>query len=250
MTELYETTRRTWEDIWDDANVEIELEALEYTRSKEVLDTYVPYLPDGEIIVEAGCGLSAAVIHLRRLGLNVHGLDYAVNALQAGRKYDPTLPLHAGDVHALPYADASVAGYLSFGVLEHFEHGMGPALAEAARVLRPGGVLVLTIPYPSVVWRLIQWRRKQQGLSRLTNDDFYESTYTHLQLKHEAEEAGFEVVALKPTSHAFTLWGLGSIFRGSGYYETSVLADRVGRLLRILAPWSFNFTTLLIGRKK
>ena len=55
------------------------------------------------------------------------------------RAYDPALKLQTGDVHALPYGDKSVHGYLSFGVLEHFEHGVGPALREANRVLASGG---------------------------------------------------------------------------------------------------------------
>ncbi len=77
------------------------------------------------------------------------GLDYAENALRVSKDYDPSLVLATGDVHALPYADNTFGGYLSFGVLEHFEAGMAQPLAEAYRVLKPGGILVLTIPYPN-----------------------------------------------------------------------------------------------------
>ncbi|NWG18438.1 MAG: hypothetical protein HXY41_17580, partial [Chloroflexi bacterium] len=52
-----------------------------------------------------------------------------------------------------------------------------------------------------------------------------------------------------PTSHAFTLWGLGGPFRGRGYYQTSALADALGGVLRVVLPWAFNFSTLLIARK-
>lgn len=250
MTELYNSTRTTWEDIWDDATVEVELQALEYERARETVAAFTPYLkPDG-LILEAGCGLSAQVIALRQQGLRVIGLDYAVNALQKGLAYDPTLELHAGDVHALPYASSSLDGYLSFGVLEHFSHGMGPALLEAARVLKPGGILVLTIPYPNVIWRLSQLRRRLAGKSALNNDDFYESTYTQHQLAAEATAAGFEVLDVVPTSHAFTLWGLGRPFQAEGYYHTSALADNLGRVLSRVAPWAFNFTTLLIGARR
>ncbi|GAB4571976.1 MAG: hypothetical protein Kow0077_10090 [Anaerolineae bacterium] len=249
MTDLYDSTRHTWENIWDEASVEVELQALDYDRAREVIDTYTRYLKRDGLILEAGCGLSAAVINLRQRGFRVIGLDYAVNALQKGRDYDPTLELHAGDVHALPYASGSLDGYLSFGVLEHFEHGMGPALQEAARVLKPGGILVLTIPYPNIVWRLSQWRRKMQGRSTLTNDAFYESTYTQHDLIREATAAGFEVLEVQPTSIDFTLWGLGGPFRAQGYYRTTPLAERVASVLKRIAPWPFNFSTLLIGRR-
>ncbi len=250
MTDLYDATRQSWEAIWDEASVEVELQALKYPRAQETLAAYTRHLPRDGVILEAGCGLGAVVIELRARGFEVIGLDYAINALYKARAHTPDLSLQAGDVHALPYADNSLAAYLSFGVLEHFEHGMGPALREAARVLRPGGVLVLTIPYPNVVHRLIRWRRQQQGRSLLTDDAFYESTYTQHDLIREAQAAGFEIVEVRPTSHDFTLWGLGRPFRAQGYYRTTPLARWLGRVLRLLAPWPFNFSTLLIGRKK
>jgi SAM-dependent methyltransferase len=250
MTDLYDSTREVWENIWGDASVEVELESVRYARSLETIAAYSRYLSRDGVILEAGCGLSAVVLYLRQQGFRVIGMDYAVNALQKGRAYDPALPLQAGDVHALPYASGSLAGYRSFGVLEHFEQGMGPALQEAARVLRPGGILVLTIPYPNIVWRLSQLRRRLQGQGRLNHDEFFESTYTQRDLAREAEAAGFEVVEALPTSHAFTLWGLGGPFRLQGYYRTSPLAEWLGRVLRVVAPWPFNFTTLLIGRRR
>ncbi len=246
---MYDSTRKAWEDIWDQATVEVELQALTYARSREVMDAYTRYLPRDGVILEAGCGLSTVVMVLRQRGYRVIGMDYAVNALQKARQSDPSLILQAGDVHALPYATGSLAGYLSFGVLEHFEHGMQPALREACRVLRPGGILVLTIPYPNLIWRLVQWRRRVQGQSKLTQDDFYESTYTQHDLVRETQAAGFEVLEVVPTAHDFTLWGLGSPFRAPGYYRTSPFAERMGRLLKRVAPWPFNFSTMVIGRR-
>lgn len=249
MGNLYDKTRQSWEDIWQNASVEIELEVLDQKRTAETLGVFPQYLSREGIILEAGCGLATVIMKLCDMGFNVIGLDYAARALHTARAYDPALRLQAGDVHALPYRDGSLHGYLSFGVLEHFEHGIGPALREANRVLAPGGVIVLTIPYPNVVHRLVHWRRRLAGQSQLTDEEFYESTYTQHQLKAGLEDTGFEVLLVRPTSHSFTLWGLGGPFRGRGYYRTSRLADALGGVLRVIAPWPFNFTTLLIGRK-
>ena len=104
MTEMYQSTRQAWQAIWDEASVEVELAELKYARSQELLNGYLPYLPADGPILEAGCGLCATLITLRRQGLNVIGLDYALNALQKGRAYQSDLALQGGDVHALPYA--------------------------------------------------------------------------------------------------------------------------------------------------
>ncbi len=248
-SDRYDSTRRAWEDIWDTASVDVELEAVEYVRSQETIRLYQPFLPTDAPILEAGSGLSAVVITLRKMGYRVFGMDYAVNALHTSHAYDATLPLLAGDVHHLPFADNSLGAYLSFGVLEHFEHGMGAALAESYRVLRRGGVLVLTIPYPNVVNRLVAWRRKAQGISTLTDDDFYESTYTRDRLVGEVKRAGYRIERVAPTSHSYTLWGLGGVFRAPGYYKTSALAEMIGGALRVTLPWAFNFTTLVVAKK-
>lgn len=245
----YDSTRAAWEQIWDNASIEAELRSARYPRSLATIAAYLPYLPTDAPVLEAGSGLSAIVLTLRQMGYHVIGMDYAINALEESRRYEPGLALFGGDVHALPCADNSIGAYLSFGVLEHFEHGMGPALREAYRVLAPGGVLVLTIPYPNIVQRLIAWRRRWRGESTLAHDDFYESTYTRTALLSAVTQAGFSVEKAMPTSHAFTLWGLGGVFRGEGYYETSQLADRLGAALGVLLPWAFNFSTLVIGRK-
>jgi SAM-dependent methyltransferase len=245
----YESTRQAWESIWDSASVERELETVNSARARQTFAEFVPYLPTDAPILEAGSGLSAAVITLRQQGYPVIGMDYAVNALRISHAYDSSLALLAGDVHALPYASDSLGAYLSFGVLEHFEHGMGPALGEAYRVLRPGGVLVLTIPYPNVVHRLVAWRRKLRGGSLLTDDTFYESTYTRAALCGQVEAAGFSIEKAVPTTHSFTLWGLGGPFRAPGYYQTSALAEGLGKVVKALLPWPFNYMTLVVARK-
>jgi SAM-dependent methyltransferase len=248
-SQRYESTRHAWEAIWDSASVERELETVRSSRAQQTFAAFTPYLPRNALILEAGSGLSAAVITLRQQGYHIIGMDYAVNALRISHQYDSTLPLLAGDVHALPFAENSLGAYLSFGVLEHFEHGMGPAMAEAYRVLQPGGILVLTIPYPNVVHQFVEWRRARRRENRLNDDAFYESTYNRQQLCTEAERAGFAVIKAVPTTHSYTLWGLGGPFRAPGYYRTSLLAEALGHILRVILPWPFNFSTLLIGRK-
>ncbi len=245
---LYRSTQAAWQAIWDEASVEQELETLTYART-DYMAVFQRYLPRDAMILEAGSGLGIMVIHLRRQGFNVVGLDYVEAAARKARAYDPSLSLAVGDVHALPHADGSLGAYLSFGVLEHFPQGPLPALREANRVLRAGGVLVLTVPYPNVVHRVVRLRRRLRGQVERADEHFYESAYTRRQLEDAARQAGFEVILSQPTGHSFTWWGLGGPFRSAGYYRTSRLAEWLGRLTRAALPWAFNFSTLLIARK-
>lgn len=248
--DLYGRTRQSWEDIWQqESSMEDEIAVLNEPRTRDQFDVFPRYLAKDGLILEAGSGLGATMLLLREQGFRMIGCDYAEQALRQCHAYDATLPLAGADVHALPYRAGSLAGYLSFGVFEHFPHGMLPALRECHRVLRPGGILVLTIPYPNVVNRLVRWRRQIGGQSLLTKDGFYESTYTRRALEDALRTTGFEVVLAQPTSHAFTLWGLGGVFRAPGYYRTTALADKLGGLLRRVLPWAFNYSTLIIGRK-
>lgn len=248
--DLYASTRRSWEAIWEEeSSIADEIAVLKEPRTRDQFDVFPRYLPKDGPILEAGSGLGATLLLLREQGFRMIGCDYAQRALHQCRAYDPTLPLAAADVHALPYRSGSLAGYLSFGVFEHFAQGMLPALRETYRVLRPGGILVLTIPYPNVIHRLVRWRRRAGGQSVLNKDEFYESTYTRRALEDALRTTGFEVVLSKPTSHSFTLWGLGGPFRAPGYYKTSALAERLGGMLRAVLPWAFNYSTMIIGRK-
>ncbi len=245
----YKKTRDAWRDIWlGEADFEAELATLEYPRAQETLAYYTPLLPHGKPILEAGCGLGHLVHYLRGRGHDVIGLDYVPGALEIGLGHDPDMPLVAGDVHYLPFPDETFGAYLSFGVLEHFEHGPVPALQEAYRVLAPGGLLVLTIPYPNFVERLYELRRKLLPRPDL-RAEYFETTYTHSQVADFVRQAGFEIEQQVPISHSYVWYGLGGPFRAEGYYANSRLADVMGNLSKALAPWFTCAASLTLARK-
>jgi SAM-dependent methyltransferase len=96
-------------------------------------------------ILDAGCGTGGDALFLRRYG-QVIGLDYADAAVHLGAERLPG-QIARGSVLGLPFADASFDLVTSFDVLYH--RGVpdeAPALAEARRVLGPGGRLLLRLP--------------------------------------------------------------------------------------------------------
>jgi SAM-dependent methyltransferase len=74
-------------------------------------------------------------------------VDLFEREVEAWRRIDPALALEVQDATSLPYDDGTFDNIACISVLEHIGHATGAdaaALAEAFRVLKPGGVLHLT----------------------------------------------------------------------------------------------------------
>ena len=118
-------------------------------------------------VVDAGCGLQP---YRHMLGPDV--TEY----VGVDRRGDFTAPDVEGDALDLPLPDASFDGAMSTQVLEHVTDP-GRALRELARVLRPGGRLVLTCPGT--------WPHHEAPY------DF--TRFTRYGLEHLLREAGFVI---------------------------------------------------------
>ncbi len=248
----YDETRQAWRDIWAKTDFDRELQTLNYRRAHQTFNLFLPYLDRATAVLEAGCGMGQVVYHLRQQGYHVIGVDYAPEAIKPTLARFPDLPLYVGDVHQLPFPSNSFGGYLSFGVVEHFEQGPQAALAEAYRVLCPGGVLVLTVPHPNFVEgfrnlanRVLPSRLEQIG----PRAEYYERTYHHDELFALTAAAGFHVRRIVPYSHSYTFYGLGGIFRSREYYGTSALAEAAGNIGRLLLPWTTAYSVMIIASK-
>lgn len=112
------------------------------------------YLPKDGMVVEAGCGLGRYVKYLADRGYDIHGLEYGGEAVRSIHEACPELRVVQGDVARLPYATESIAGMISLGVIEHFTEGCETPLAEMHRVLRRGGIAIVTVPCFNLVRRL------------------------------------------------------------------------------------------------
>lgn len=107
-------------------------------------------LPRGARILDAGCGTGNNLRHLARLGATV-GIDVAEQALVFCRSRGVTVA-RAG-LLALPFADASFDLVTSFDVIYHrWVTDDRAAVAEMARVLKPGGRLLVRVPALRLLW--------------------------------------------------------------------------------------------------
>jgi SAM-dependent methyltransferase len=96
------------------------------------------------VALEVGCGAGTYVRLLAGLGYRAIGLDYSLPSLGRALDADPGLKGRylAGDAYALPAASGAVDLLVSIGVLQAVSRP-GEILSEMARVLRPGGTLLI-----------------------------------------------------------------------------------------------------------
>ena len=104
----------------------------------------------GAPILDAGCGTG---LNLRHLPAGSTGVDINPRNVALVQERLPDHRVVLGDVEALPFADGSFGTVLCTEVIEHIPDPSA-ALREFARVLRPGGVLVGSVPARSLIWKL------------------------------------------------------------------------------------------------
>ncbi len=111
------------------------------TRERPGLHHALQALPDGIRVLDIGC---ADKWVQRELGPRVRyvGLDYPATATD----WYATVPDVFGDAHALPFPEASLDVVCLFDVLEHLEEP-GRVMTEIARVLEPGGKVLVQVPF-------------------------------------------------------------------------------------------------------
>jgi ubiquinone/menaquinone biosynthesis C-methylase UbiE len=193
---------------------------LEFIRTTEFLSRYLPAPP--AVIADVGGGPGAYALPLATRGYEVHLLDPLALHVEQAREASAALEggelasIEEGDARELPFADRSVDVVLLLGPLYHLVEAEDrlQTLAEARRVLRPGGLLAaaaisrfastydglargfLAEPeFAAIVERDV---RDGQHRNPGRHPDWFTTAYFHHpdELRDEVVGAGFEVDAL------------------------------------------------------
>lgn len=100
-------------------------------------------------LLDAGCGTGITLQYIERFG-QVCGVDNEMVALKFCKSRNAKR-LTCAPIENLPFADASFDIVTCLDVIEHIEDDSS-AIAEMTRVIRPGGLFVLTVPAFEIFW--------------------------------------------------------------------------------------------------
>jgi len=168
-------------------------------------------------ILEVGCGDGAFLAEMKERGWDAIGIDLDTRAVDRGRA-------HGLNISAKRLEDAAYPSQAFEAVTfwHSFEHMSRPEieLAEAGRILKPGGALVMAVPNS----RSLQARLTGKHWFFL-DPPFHLYHYSEVNLRVFLEKHGFETVEVKHFSLEYGVLGfLYSIYNASGF-KRNVLHD-------------------------
>jgi 2-polyprenyl-6-hydroxyphenyl methylase / 3-demethylubiquinone-9 3-methyltransferase len=171
---------------------------------------HVPPAPSPDaVLVDLACGGGLMAPHVRRLGYRHVGVDIGWRALVLAR--DHAVQAVRGSVLAVPLADGCADVVLAGEILEHVEDDIG-VLAECARLLRPGGTLVLdALPSGrlSVLMNVHLLERLPGGPPRGLHDPALFVDRERLLAAADRLGLDLELVGLRPSMREAIAWKLG-----------------------------------------
>jgi SAM-dependent methyltransferase len=183
--------RGHYEDFWADAPEDPE--PWEWERRRALL---LGEARAGERVLDLGCGAGRFVAALREAGADPVGVELAEAALERAGRNAPGADLRLLEPDgSLPLEHASVDLVWCSEVLEHVAD-TAHLLLEARRVLRPGGRLLVTVPFhgrvKAALIGLLRFDRHFDPLGQ------HLRFYTRSSLERALRESGYEAIDVRP----------------------------------------------------
>jgi SAM-dependent methyltransferase len=176
------------------------------------------------------------------------GMDVSWRVAAAACSRRQNLRGIAADSRRLPFADSSFDGIISISTFDHFssKEGLTRSLDEIARVLRPGGILILTLDNPANPIIALRQRLPFALLNRLKLVPYYIGyTCGPGRLQRILVEAGFEITEMAAVAHVPRVFAI-PLARWVDRHGTPRSRAWLGRTLRrfeCLARWPTRYGT-------
>ena len=173
-------------------------------------------IKDGEKVLDLGCGEGFYTMVISELyDAEVTAFDFNATLLEKAAAWTgggKRVEFVNGDIaETLPFEDNAFDKIVFTEVLEHIDDDR-KAISEVYRVLKPGGVLGLTVPnanYP-FFWDPLNWTRERVGLGHFSARNTvlggvwsydHKRLYSPGEIKKLAEETGFRTLRVETLTH-------------------------------------------------
>lgn len=210
------------------------------------------YLAQGGLkVLESGCGSGRWMAYFEKLGNQAYGVDDSWGPLGLAREHDPDMRLVRSNALATPFADDTFDAVLSAYVAEHFQEGPEVLFREIHRVLKPGGLFFVVVPFNNafrrfvvnpvlmLLWKIWKWRGK--GL------EFTEFRYVQPEMEGFLRRTAFDIVEVQPDDY-FEPWqkglfcdvcDIGCFFNYAHQppFEFGPVGRAIAKVLRGIGPW-------------
>ncbi|UCD37517.1 MAG: class I SAM-dependent methyltransferase [Fidelibacterota bacterium] len=114
-------------------------------QDRELLDRFAEEVKDLGPVCDLGCGPGHIARYLKDRGVDSFGIDLSPGMVAAARRLNSGIEFYQGDMLALTAEDASWGGIVALYSIIHIDHDKVPrALQEMKRVLKPGGLLLIS----------------------------------------------------------------------------------------------------------
>ncbi len=167
-------------------------------------------LHDGETVLDCGCGMGVYMMIMQRLrNVSIVGVDGDVGRLEWAEREGVAAQLSRVDIHKLPFTSNTFDKVLMSEVLEHLADDRS-AMREVYRVLKPGGVLALSVPHANypLLWDPINKTLEALGIAPFRNAgpitglwSNHWRLYRPSDLRDVLGTAGFTIDTLEEQTH-------------------------------------------------
>jgi len=125
---------------------------------RALLAALIEQTESGMPIADLGCGPGHVAAWLAQHGATAVGIDLSPEMVAVARRDHPEVEFRVGDLLSLPAADAEFGGIVACYSIIHLEPAeLAVAFAEMRRVVRPGGLLLVSFHAGTEVRHRSQW---------------------------------------------------------------------------------------------
>jgi SAM-dependent methyltransferase len=222
-----------WDNQWRDQKADER--RLQRLRRREEYCFMMNIIPDFDArpldILDCGCGVGEWTLLFQAEGHRAVGIDIAGETIRQLRaRYGDAFRL--GDFRKIDSPDNSYDLVINWGGIEHFEEGPAPAIREALRVLRPGGLFVATTPCHNFRLFLLDalFGRGTGPQYPLDGYRFYQYRFSRAELEGHFRACGFTHVCSR------IIGGAQGVERCL-QHELGWLGKRLPRIVSLGAMW-------------